>query len=448
MAGEQLGEESNWGMPWKLLLYLMLLVRRSGAFRRRQCGCQRAHINAEANPDYSYHVPVLKSECLEYLRIRANGVYVDCTLGGGGHTRAILEAGGRVIGFDQDPDAVAKATSICQKYIDEGKLEIFQSNFRSFADLVMTKSALAQERGGNRGPGLGRVDGVLMDLGVSSHQINEPTRGFAFGADGPLDMRMSKGGLASLGPLTAGTIVNEYDTETLANILYDFGEETRSRQIAREIVSARPLASTGQLEKVISRITSYAQRPKVLARCFQALRIAVNDEMGVLDEALLSAHKCLLPRGRLVVISYHSLEDRRVKRVMKTGSPFLDGGDDGGGGRSGSLFFATPPQPSSTTSAHTLASVPWSPLFKRAQAPTDAEIELNRRARSAKLRVAERVEVQGEEEHLLSAAWTEDADQQLPKQPDAPKGPFIGKKQQLKLERQRKLAAEQRQDDE
>jgi len=433
----------------RLSLYclMLLLVRRSGAFRRVQSGCRRTYISAET-PDYSYHVPVLKNECLEYLRIRSNGVYVDCTLGGGGHTRAILEAGGKVIGFDQDPDAVAKATSVCQKYIDEGKLEIFQSNFRSFADLVMTKSALAQERGGNRGPGLGRVDGVLMDLGVSSHQINEPTRGFAFGADGPLDMRMSKGGLASLGPLTAATIVNEYDTETLANILYDFGEETRSRQIAREIVSARPLASTGQLEKVISRITSYAQRPKVLARCFQALRIAVNDEMGVLDEALLSAHKCLLPRGRLVVISYHSLEDRRVKRVMKTGSPLLDGGDDGsGGGKGGARFFATPPQLSSTTSAPALNSVPWSPLFKRAQAPTDAEIEQNRRARSAKLRVAERVEVQGEEEHILSAAWTEDADQHLPKQPDAPKGPFIGKKQQLKLERQRKLAEEQRQDE-
>ena len=334
-----------------------------GGGRLLRCAARRLASGGPSTgePLYDYHVPVLRDECLEYLQVKPGGVYVDCTLGGGGHTRAILNSGGSVIGFDQDPDAVAKASLVCKEFIDAGKLEIFQCNFRSFADVVLTKSALASARGGGGGGG---VDGILMDLGVSSHQINEPSRGFAFGADGPLDMRMSKGQAVGAGGITAATIVNEYSADALANVLYDFGEETRSRQIAREIVSARPLLTTGQLEQVISRITSWAQRPKVLARCFQALRIAVNDEMGALDDALQSAHRCLRPNGRLVVISYHSLEDRRVKRLMRP----AEGGMGGVG------------------------DAAWNPLFKRAQAPTEEEVARNRRARSAKLRVAERVD--------------------------------------------------------
>lgn len=364
-----------------LLLVMLLVLRTSGWVTNRARVLGRrlsSHGASGADAEYSYHVPVLRDECVEYLQVKPGGVYVDCTLGGGGHTRAILEAGGSVIGFDQDPEAVAKASSVCKEFIAAGKLEIFQCNFRGFANVVRTKSVLAAARSSNNELG-GLVDGILMDLGVSSHQINEPSRGFAFGADGPLDMRMSKGQVAafvasgtdgSSPSLSAATIVNEYDVESLANILYEFGEETRSRQIARDIVTARPLVTTGQLEKVISRTASWAQRPKMLARCFQALRIAVNDELGALDEALTSAHHCLLPLGRLAVISYHSLEDRRVKRLMRSGSVSGEENGDGAGVGSGS-------------------GSPWSPLFKRAQAPSDAEIERNRRARSAKLRVAE-----------------------------------------------------------
>ena len=168
-------------------------------------------IDSGRQQDYSYHIPVLRDECLNFLQIKPNGVYVDCTLGGGGHTLAILEAGGSVIGFDQDPDAIAKASLICQDYIKAGKLEIFQSNFRNFADIVIQKSVLAAAKGM-------KVDGILMDLGISSHQINEPLRGFAFGSDGPLDMRMSKGEFplfasSKISTLTASTIVNEYDAD-------------------------------------------------------------------------------------------------------------------------------------------------------------------------------------------------------------------------------------------
>lgn len=318
----------------------------------------------------SYHVPVLRDECLHYLSIQPGGVYVDCTLGGGGHTLAILQAGGRVVAFDQDPDAIRAASLRCAPYLQSGALEIFQANFRSFASVVRTQSRLASDRAAALGlPGAaGAVDGVLMDLGVSSHQINEASRGFSFGQDGPLDMRMT-GGSGSTSTSTSGststsssgggggdalsaaTIVNEWGAEDLANLLFDFGDETRSRQIAREIVSARPLNSTLQLERCISRVTAYAQRPKTLARCFQALRIAVNDEMGALDEALQSAHDCLPEGGRLVVISYHSLEDRRVKRVMRSG--LVDGtGDSEAEGAGGDN--------------------PWRALFRRAKPPSDA----------------------------------------------------------------------------
>ena len=308
----------------------------------------------------SYHVPVLRDECLHYLSIQAGGVYVDCTLGGGGHTLAILQAGGRVVAFDQDPDAIRAASLRCAPYLQSGALEIFQANFRGFASVVRTQSRLARDRAAVLGlsGAAGAVDGVLMDLGVSSHQINEASRGFSFGQDGPLDMRMSGGsgsdsgsGSGGSSTLSAATIVNDWGAEDLANLLFDFGDETRSRQIAREIVSARPLNSTLQLERCISRVTAYAQRPKTLARCFQALRIAVNDEMGALDEALQSAHACLPPGGRLVVISYHSLEDRRVKRVMRSG--LVDGtGDSEAEGAGGDN--------------------PWRALFRRAKPPSDA----------------------------------------------------------------------------
>ena len=278
-----------------------------------------------AAPEYDeYHIPVLLNECCEYLAIKPNGLYVDCTLGGGGHTREIIRRGGRVIGLDQDPDSIAKTSKELSEYISSERLEIVQTNFR-FIEKAVQSAKLANGQ---------LVDGILMDLGISSHQIDEPSRGFAFGADGPLDMRMGQGKTANAGAaeFTAATICNEWTVDDIADTLYHFGEETRSRQIAREIVLARPLNTTGALVDVINRITSWKQRSKTLARCFQALRICVNDEMGALDESLMSAHRCLRPGGRLVVISYHSLEDRRVKRLFKTGC--VDGveGDDSAGG--------------------------------------------------------------------------------------------------------------------
>ena len=310
--------------------------------------------------EYDYHLPVMLNECCDNLIIKPGGVYVDCTMGGGGHTKAILERGGNVIGLDQDPDAVAKTSTSLAKYIESGNLEIIQTNFRFIEDAIRN-SKLASKTDTKL------VDGVLMDLGISSHQIDEPSRGFSFGADGPLDMRMGQG-VGDSGSITAASIVNEWDLTTIANVLYQFGEETRSRQIAREIVAARPVNTTGELEKIISRITMFKKRPQTLARCFQALRIAVNDEMGALIEALGTVQNCVRPGGRLVILSYHSLEDRKVKQLIRDGKVGIGDSDNNGD----------------------MLSLPWHPVFKRAQIPSEDEINRNRRARSAKLRVAER----------------------------------------------------------
>ena len=305
---------------------------------------------------YSYHIPVMRDECCDGLNIVKDGIYVDCTLGGGGHTKAILDRGGKVIGIDQDPDAIKRTTELLQYYILDGRLEILQTNFRYITDSLKGSKMLSEV---NRN----KVDGVLMDLGISSYQIDEATRGFSFGKDGPLDMRMGKN--SNSNSLTAFTIINQWDATALANCLYEFGEEKRSRIIAREIIASRPLNTTGELEQVISRITHWKERSKTLARCFQALRIVVNDEINALDETLNSIHTCIRPGGRLVVLSYHSLEDRRIKQLMKpkTDNPdmFIDNKDTN----------------------------IWSPVTKKALIPSESEVENNRRARSAKLRIAE-----------------------------------------------------------
>ena len=279
------------------------------------------------NDAYSYHIPVMRDECCDGLNIVKDGIYVDCTLGGGGHTKAILDRGGKVIGIDQDPDALKTSKML---------FEVNRSE----------------------------VDGVLMDLGISSYQIDEATRGFSFGKDGPLDMRMGKNSNAN--SLTAYTIINQWDATALANCLYEFGEEKRSRIIAREIIASRPLNTTAELEKVISRITYWKERSKTLARCFQALRIVVNDEIQALDDTLNNIHTCIRPGGRLVVLSYHSLEDRRIKNLIK---PKVDTQDMFIENRDSSI---------------------WTPITKKALFPSESEIENNRRSRSAKLRIAER----------------------------------------------------------
>ena len=335
----------------------------------------------------TYHVPVMLEECCKYLNIVPGGVYVDCTLGGGGHTKAILERGGKVIGIDQDPDAIKQAQKVLATYISNGNCEIIQTNFRNIRSAIQGSilAGIHTER-------KGLVDGVLMDLGVSSYQINEGSRGFAFGQDGPLDMRMNKGEVGSLESIdstpnmlgkkkviSAHEIINTWDGTAIADVLYNYGDEVRSRILAREIISARPLNTTAELVNVISSRTSFKERSKTLARCFQALRIVVNDEMGALEDALQGMHECLRYKGSFVVMSYHSLEDRKVKQLFRTGTLPTSSSSSGS---------------SSTTMEDNIEEVskdysnPWYCVTKRAVAPTDEEIQINRRARSAKLRAA------------------------------------------------------------
>ena len=215
---------------------------------------------------------------------------MDCTLGGGGHTKELLRRGGRVIGLDQDTDAIQVSSTSLSEYITNKTFEIAQINFRHLERYLQTSSFTKDHV----------VDGILLDLGISSHQIDESSRGFAFSAEGPLDMRMAQQGSTSR-ELTAAHIVNEYSVESIANILYEYGEEMKSRQIAREIVASRPLHTTKDLAMCISKITPWKHRTQTLARCFQALRIVVNDEMSALNEILLSAHRCLRPGNRIYI---------------------------------------------------------------------------------------------------------------------------------------------------
>jgi len=327
----------------------------------------------------------MMNECCDLLNIRPGGVYVDCTMGGGGHTRAILERGGRVIGIDQDPDSIGRVKRLLSNYIATGDLEVIQTNFRNIRDAIANSKLLGDD---------GAVDGVLMDLGISSFQIDEATRGFAFSQDGPLDMRMNKGMLGSEldddiptpKVVSAFDIINFWDANDIANILYDYGDEVRSRVIAREIVLARPLNTTGQLESVISRVTQFKQRSKTLARCFQALRIVVNDEIGALEDALLRMHECIRFEGRFVVMSYHSLEDRRIKQLFRDGviqgRSVIDSTDTSQGRKRSDGVLSI---------ASTAVINPWKVVNKRAVVPTDEELQLNRRSRSAKLRCAEQI---------------------------------------------------------
>lgn len=396
------------GTPWLLtVLLLFTAINMSLAFIRRlpmagqaSRSLQRSMIHStgtDADPSpvpgpvsREYHVPVMKAECLSYLNIQPDGVYLDCTLGGGGHTEAILQAGGRVIAIDQDPDAISTSSARLQAYLQAGRLEIHQSNFRRLKEVVRG-SALASTSGVP-----GKVHGLLMDLGISSYQVDAAARGFSFMGDGPLDMRMHKGN-TSEGVLTAATIVNEWSEEDIANVFYHYGDEGRSRQFAREVVLARPLSSTDGLRQVISSMTSFKERSSTLARCFQALRIAVNDEVAALEEALLAAQEVVQPQGRMVVLSYHSLEDRRVKCLFRSGMIDEQQVSLSAAARA-SLPSSTPV--STPLSAHrgTKGSVPWKALFRRPQLPSEQEVAANRRSRSAKLRVAERMSEEVDEE--------------------------------------------------
>lgn len=296
------------------------------------------------------HVPVLLDAVIDGLAVRAGGVYIDGTVGGGGHAEAILERGAaRLIGIDQDPAALAAARERLQPYADQ--VTLVHGNF---ADI----EAIA------RAHGVAEVDGILLDIGVSSHQLDSTARGFSFNTDAPLDMRMDP-----TGGETAADLINTLPERELADLIYRYGEEHASRRIARFIVDQRrkaPFERTGELAEVVARALG-GRRGKIhpATRTFQALRIAVNDELGVLEQALPAAAKLLAIGGRLAVITFHSLEDRIVKLFFRRAAA------------RGSLADDQLPR---------LALVNRKPIVADRE-----EISRNRRSRTAKLRLAERV---------------------------------------------------------
>lgn len=297
----------------------------------------------------TYHVPVLLTESIDGLAIRPDGVYVDVTFGGGGHSREILGRlgqTGHLYSFDQDADAE-------KNIVDDDRFTFVRSNFRYVKQWM-------------RYYGVEKIDGLLADLGVSSHHFDDGDRGFSFRFDAPLDMRMNR-----RAGLTAADVVNTYTEEQLADILYLYGELKQARKIASMMVKARvqqPIATTGDLLKLLGADGESGQWKKEMARLFQALRIEVNHEMEALKEMLYGATQVLRPGGRLVVITYHSLEDRLVKNVIKSGNVE---------GRIEQDFFGR-------------AETPFRAVNK-VTVPTDEEQERNPRSRSAKLRIAEKV---------------------------------------------------------
>lgn len=298
----------------------------------------------------TYHIPVMLNECIEHLDIKPDGVYVDLTMGGGGHTRAILEKlgpNGHLYSFDQDPDAERNAPH------DE-RHTFVASNFRFM-------------RGALRLRGVEGVDGILADLGVSSHHFDAKHRGFSFRGDAPLDMRMN-----TRGGGTAADIINSYDKDVLARIFTEYGELDTTWKIANCIERARnekPITTTAELVEAIKPCTPPKDEAKFLTKLFQALRIELNGEMEALKMALEQSLKVLNPEGRLVVMSYHSLEDRIVKNFMRSGNTE---------GRIERDFYGR-------------TNTPLKVITRKAVVPTDEEIAINPRSRSAKLRVAERL---------------------------------------------------------
>ena len=324
-----------------------------GAGGARDGGLDNPRANAGAlRYATDYHAPVLLAETLDLLVTDPAGLYVDGTLGGGGHSAALLDALGPdalVVGIDQDPQALARAGDRLAEAAASGRFVALEGNFGDLAALL-------------RRADLGRpVAGVLLDLGVSSHQIDAAERGFAFSADGPLDMRMGDAGE------TAAELVARLSADALADVIYQFGEERRSRGIARAVKAAAP-TTTGELAEAVRQSVPGKDEVKSLARVFQALRIAVNAEMDVLEQVLPAALDVLAPGGRLAVIAYHSLEDRRAKQFLKTGRF---------SGQVEKDLYGNP-------------ITPWTAVTRRAVVASDAEVALNPRARSARLRVAEK----------------------------------------------------------
>lgn len=290
-----------------------------------------------------FHIPVLVQEVVRFLVTDPNGVYIDTTLGGGGHAEAILctlSDKGRLIGIDRDPEALQYARTRLSHFGE--KIHIVHGEFGKLKE-ILNEIHITQ------------VHGIFFDLGVSSHQIDFSERGFSYRKDGPLDMRMN-----FLTGLTAKEIVNTYSEEALRELFFRYGEERRARDIAQAIVQTRKkqsIETTLQLAEVIRCVTSPQWWIKTVSRVFQALRIEVNDELGQLEKGLVQGAQCLYPKGRMVVLSYHSLEDRMVKQFLRKNSP-----------------------------------VPFQELTRKVVKSSDEEKLKNPRARSARLRAAERKE--------------------------------------------------------
>jgi 16S rRNA (cytosine1402-N4)-methyltransferase len=309
-----------------------------------------------------YHIPVLLSESISALVNNPGGIYADATFGGGGHTAELLSrlnGGGRVIAFDRDIDAIANAPK-------DPRLTLVHNNFRyieNFAEQLQRSAPSGEPNGGKHGV----FDGILADLGVSSHQFDTAERGFSFRyEEAPLDMRMNREG-----KLTAAEVVNTYAEEDLEQLLKLYGEVDGARNVARLIVQARStgeLKTTGDLDRALAKVLPRGAEHKVLAKIYQALRIEVNQEMRSLEKFLEGAARSLKPGGRLVVITYHSLEDRMVKNFIRTGNVE---------GREQKDVFGRVIAP--------LEAVNRKPIV-----PEESEIAGNTRARSAKLRIAER----------------------------------------------------------
>lgn len=298
----------------------------------------------------SYHLPVLAKESIDFLDIKPNGVYVDATFGGGGHSKLILEKlneEGRLLGFDQDEDAL-------KNVLEDERFIFNHHNFRYLKRFLKLH-------------GVKHVDGILADLGVSSHQLDKAERGFSFRFDADLDMRMNQ-----QGPQTASDVLNAYSAEALQNVFGMYGEVRNARSLAQKIVQERkvkPIRSIGDFLAITESMVR-GNRNRYLAQVFQALRIEVNDEIGALTEFLEASLEVLRPGGRIVIISYHSLEDRLAKNFLKTGNPKGEVIKD---------FYGQIERPFKLISRK--------PLF-----PSTEEINSNPRARSAKLRVGEKVD--------------------------------------------------------
>ncbi len=277
------------------------------------------------------HRPVLLAETLAALQPGPDKVFVDATFGGGGHTEALLAAGARVIALDKDPEAIARGRA---RFAKEPRLTLVKADFRELGRVL-------------EGLGIEQVDGILADLGVSSYHLDDPQRGFSYRHEGPLDMRMGDEGPS------AAEVVNTLSEGELARILRAFGEEPAAARIARAIVRARPITTTTELAEVVRQAVGYRRAGHPARKTFQALRIYVNDELGALRALLLESARRIRSGGRLAVISFHSLEDREVKRFLRESPEF-------------------------------------EPLFKKPVVPRPEEVVQNPRARSAKLRVGVR----------------------------------------------------------